>query len=63
MLVGKEMIGGILAEAEQELDSITTVFDCSDPSSLVGHDFPLLINKELTEKRCAISFSNRFFRE
>lgn len=63
MVVGKGMIGGILAEAEQELDSITTVFDRSDPSSLVGHDFPFLINEELTQKKCAISFSNRFFRE
>lgn len=29
------MIGDILAGAKQELDSVTTVFDCSDSSSFV----------------------------
>lgn len=42
MLEDTLIIGGILAEAEQELASVTTVFDCSDPSSFVGHDFPIL---------------------
>lgn len=57
------MISEISAKAGQGVDSITTVFDCSVSSSFEGHDFPFLINEELTGKRCTISFSSRFFRE
>lgn len=57
------MISGMFAGGELELDNIITVFGCSDPSSFVQQDFPFLTSEELKEKRCAISFSNTFFRD
>lgn len=63
MLEDTVMINGMFAGGELELDSIITVFGCSDPKSFVEQDFPFLISEELKGKRYAISFSNTFFRE